>query len=160
MLGEKPLCIGEDVTFTCTVIGAGRLKWVIGSVNNVIVFGLEENSVSLNNSRQDSSGNFAALLTSYSRSESSSFLGNLTSTLHVHVDAEMYLPGVIGCENGLTDVSTLKLSIAGVYTTLKITVEFVVYTLHACHNSIPTVIMSVYCSDARACMYYSDYYNW
>ncbi|CAI8025872.1 hypothetical protein GBAR_LOCUS14918, partial [Geodia barretti] len=95
-------CVGEDVTLTCAVPGTGRLTWVIGSSDNTILFNLADDS-SLT-TQTDSTGQFTASLTNYSRDQQYSFLGDLTSTLHTRVNPSLTdYPIKILCYNGISN---------------------------------------------------------
>ena len=112
-LGGRRACIGEEVTLTCEVTGTGRLTWVIDTDSNKIVFSLEANSSSLSGSRHDSTGQFTASLTNFSRNDVYYFLGNLTSKLSVEISSA-HVHFTIGCRDGIvTDTPHLNLSIAG-----------------------------------------------
>ena len=101
-LADKSSCVGEDVTLTCAVPGTGRLTWVIGSSDNTILFNLADDS-SLT-TQTDSTGQFTASLTNYSRDQQYSFLGDLTSTLHTRVNPSLTdYPIKILCYNGISN---------------------------------------------------------
>ena len=101
-LGSRAACDGEDITLTCDVLGTGRLTWVIGPDNDTIVFSLSEDSESLSITQHDSTGQFSASLTHFSRDQEYSFLGNLTSTLQTRVDSSItHYPVTIVCNNGV-----------------------------------------------------------
>ena len=115
-LGGKHACIGQEVTFTCEVTGAGRLTWVIidnVTEENTILFDLFEDSSSLSGSHHDSTGRFTASLTNFSHNDPPySFLGNLTSNLSVETSsADDHF--TIGCQDGIINDIHLNLSIAG-----------------------------------------------
>ena len=102
-LGSRAACDGEDITLTCDVLGTGRLTWVIGPDNDTIVFSLSEDSESLSVTQHDSTGQFSASLTHFSRNQVYSFLGNLISTLHTQVDSSItHYPVTIFCNDGVT----------------------------------------------------------
>ncbi|CAI8000707.1 hypothetical protein GBAR_LOCUS3012 [Geodia barretti] len=101
-LVDGSACVGEDVTLTCSVLGTGRLTWVIGSNDNTILFNLADYS-SLT-TQTDSTGQFTASLTNYSRDQQYSFLGDLTSTLHTQVNPSLTdYPIKILCFNGISN---------------------------------------------------------
>ena len=111
----RAACDGEDITLTCDVLGAGRLTWVIGPVNDTIVFSLSEDSESLSVPQHDSTGQFSASLTHFSRDQEYSFLGNLTSTLQTQVNSSTtHYPVTIYCNDGLTISVPFFIRLAGV----------------------------------------------
>ena len=102
-LGSRAACNGEDITLTCDILRTGRLTWVIGPDNDTIVFSLSEDTESLSGTQHDSTGQFSASLTHFSRDQEYSFLGNLTSTLHTRVDSSTtHYPVTIYCNDGVT----------------------------------------------------------
>ena len=117
-LVDKSACNGEDITFTCHVVEAAALIWNIGSVSNTIVFRLSVTSTAcpLNSICSDSTGQFTASLTDYSRDDEHPSLGNLTSTLHVNVGPLLPdSPIMITCYDGIGSSLPSNLSIAGIY---------------------------------------------
>ena len=114
MLKSSLACSTEDVTVTCDVTGAGRLTWVIGSEANTIVFSLAEDSSSLTTTRTDSTGQFIASLTRYSRDDQYSFLGNLTSILSVHNATAISNFPMISCQDGINIAASINVTIAGI----------------------------------------------
>ena len=101
-LGSRAACNGEDITLTCNTFATGRLTWVIGPDTDTIVFSLSEDSESLSVTQHDSTGQFSASLTHFSRDQEYSFLGNLTSTLHTRVDSSTtHYPVTIYCNDGI-----------------------------------------------------------
>ena len=115
-LVDKSACNGEEITFTCHVVEAGFLIWNIGSFNNTITFHLSETSTAcpLNSSCSDSTGQFTASLTDYSRDDEHHSLGKLTSTLHVNVGPLLPdSPIMITCDDGISYSLPSNLSIAG-----------------------------------------------
>ena len=102
-LGSRATCNGEAITLTCNVYGTGRLTWVIGPDNDTIVFSLSEDSESLSVTQHDSTDQFSASLTHFSRDQEYSFFGNLTSTLHTQINSSItHYPVTIFCNDGLT----------------------------------------------------------
>ena len=99
----RATCDGEDITVTCDVLRTGRLTWVIGPDYDTIVSSLSEDSESLSVTQHDSTGQFSASLTHFSRDQVYSFLGNLTSTLHTRVNSSItHYPVTIFCNDGVT----------------------------------------------------------
>ena len=126
-LRGRAACEGEDITLTCDVLGTGRLTWVIGPDNDTIVFSLSEDSESLSVFQHDSTGQFSASLTHFSRDQEYSFLGNLTSTLHTRVNYSItHYPVTIFCNDGITISVPFHIRLAG------LTKPFVFY--YACNN--------------------------
>ena len=110
-LVDKSACNGEEITFTCRVVEAGFLIWNIGSDDNTIVFSVTSAAC---RSCSDSTGQFTASLTDYSRDDDHPSLGNLTSTLHVNVGPLLPDPPVmITCHDGISLSLPFNLSIAG-----------------------------------------------
>ena len=127
-LRGRAACDGEDITLTCDVLGTGRLTWVIGPDNDTIVFSLSEDSESLSVTQHDSTGQFSASLTHFSRDEEYSFLGNLTSTLHTRVDSSItHYPVTFFCNDGITISVPFHTRLAG-----SLTKPFEFY--YACNN--------------------------
>ena len=91
----------------------GRLTWVIGSETNTILFSLSEDSSSLSTTRTDSTGQFTASLTRYSRDDQYSFLGNLTSILSVHNATVISNSPMISCQDGINIAASINVTIAG-----------------------------------------------
>ena len=115
-LANRSACVGEDVTLTCAVPGTGRLTWVIGSSDNTILFNLADDSSLI--TQTDSTGQFTASLTNYSRDQQYSFLGDLTSTLHTQVNPSLTdYPITILCYNGISNNISVPsyIKIAGIY---------------------------------------------
>ena len=110
-------CNGEERTFTCRVVEAAFLIWNIGSVDNTIVFRLSQapTACSPSSSCLDSTGQFTASLTDYSRDDEHPSLGNLTSTLHVNNVGPLLPdpPIMITCYDGISYSIPSNLSIAG-----------------------------------------------
>ena len=106
-------CNGEEIIFTCHVVEVGFLIWNIGSVNT-IEFSVTSAACPLNSSCSDSTGQFTASLTDYSRDDEHPSLGNLTSTLHVNVGPLLPDPPImITCYDGISYSIPSNLSIAG-----------------------------------------------
>ena len=121
-LTGRAACVGEDVTLTCEVFGTGRLAWVIGSDDNTIRFILDDSPVYLGATMNDSTGQFSASLTNYTRDEQHNFLGNLTSELQTKIDPSLSeYPIRIFCHDGLTNNISVPflIGLAGVYATLR-----------------------------------------
>ena len=121
-LTGRAACVGEDVTLTCEVFGTGRLAWVIGSDDNTIRFSLDDSPVYLGATMNDSTGQFSASLTNYTRDEQHNFLGNLTSELQTKIDPSLSeYPIRIFCRDGLTNNIAVPflIGLAGVYATLR-----------------------------------------
>ena len=116
-LGDRAACLGEDVTFTCSVARTGTLIWTIGSDNNVILFSLSTTSAAcpLNSNCSDSTGQFTAYLTDYSRDDEYPILGNLTSTLGVRIRPSLPDSVIITCSNTFNSSSPSNLSVTGSY---------------------------------------------
>ena len=114
VLTSSLACSREDITVTCDVTGAGRLTWVIGSEANTIVFSLTESSSSLSTTRYDSTGQFTASLTRYSRDDQTIFLGNLTSILSVHNATAISDFPMISCQDGINIASSINVTNAGI----------------------------------------------
>ena len=57
-LRGRAACDGEDITLTCVVRGAGRLTWVIGPHNYIIIFGSYAPFESLSITQNDFTGLF------------------------------------------------------------------------------------------------------
>ena len=121
-LTGRAACVGEDVTLTCEVFGTGRLTWVIGSDDNTLRFILDDSPVYLGATTNDSTGQFSASLTIYTRDEQHNFLGNLTSELQTKIDPSLSeYPIRIFCNDGLTNNISVPslIGLAGVYATLR-----------------------------------------
>ena len=104
-LGSRATCNGEAITLTCNVFGTGRLTWVIGPDNDTIVFSLSEDSESLSVTQHDSTDQFFASLTHFSRDQEYSFFGNLTSTLHTRINSSItHYPVTIFCNDGVASM--------------------------------------------------------
>ena len=106
-------CSREEITFTCHVVEAGFLIWNIGSVN-AIEFSVTSAACPLNSSCSDSTGQFTAFLTDFSRDDEHPSLGNLTSTFHVNVGPLLPdSPIIITCYDGISFSLPSNFSIAG-----------------------------------------------
>ena len=112
-LAGRAACAGENVILTCDILEAGILTWIIGSSDNTIDFELSDDS-SLT-TQTDSTGQFTASLIHYSRDQQYSFLGNLTSTLHTHINPSIIdYPVIVYCNDGIREMTpSFELSIAG-----------------------------------------------
>ena len=116
-LGDRAACLGEDETFTCYVGETGTLIWNIGSDDNTILFSLSVTSVTcpLNSSCSDSTGQFTASLTNYSRNDDYPSLGTLTSTLKVHITPSLPDSVIITCSDTFNSSPPSNLSVAGIH---------------------------------------------
>ena len=116
-LGDRAACLGEDVTFTCHAFRTGVLSWTIGSERNAILFTFSAISVAcpLNSSCSDSTDQFTASLTDYSRDDEHSILGNLTSTLGVHITPSLPESVIITCSDSINSALPSNLSVTGSY---------------------------------------------
>ena len=105
----QSVCPGEEVIFTCDVIGSGRLTWTINYTK--VIF-----SVRNSTNETEMTEYFQATLTNTTQDMNYSFLGNLSSELLVIASSNWIVNKiVIQCNDGITEQKppSFELTLAG-----------------------------------------------